>query len=378
MQGRKKKKRGRFHEEEQDFCGSCSFDRGDVSADGVGDEHYGLGGRQESHQIEVRFGPSSSREVDLLSEHLFVPEVQKRVKARTQYTVEIAEQWGGSVAKLGEVLEATEIGLLDIGADIIVFEPTKLYLHNYPYNIPFSATDPAVVARITAKLFKKFPVFTDILKKYNLKLLSAASAGDSYELSLNFPCHTAGDIKGHKVAGAGANLPWISGVGAIPVQSNLVEAYTSLQTGVYEGWIMTATGVVSFKLHEISKHFTEMGFGAASQLLVYINIKSWNELPQEVRAILQEVADEFTVKEPEFINQEHVKAMKALKDSGVEIYVMPFDEKIKWANQMMDLPAKFAKEAEAKGWPGTAIVREAIKLNEEEGFKYPRKWMSSK
>ena len=92
-------------------------------------------------------------------------------------------------------------------------------------------------------------------------------------------------MKGHKIAGAGANLPWISGVGAVPVQSNLNEAYTSLQTGVYEGWIMTVTGVQSYKMHEISKYLTYMGFGAASQLLVYMNLKNFNKLPKEVQKI---------------------------------------------------------------------------------------------
>jgi TRAP-type C4-dicarboxylate transport system substrate-binding protein len=318
--------------------------------------------------------PTAAKWIEYMAK-FYIPKVVKRVKDETKYELVFSEQWGGSVAKLGEVLEATEIGLLDIGADIIVFEPTKLYLHNYPYNIPFSTGDPAAVARITAKLFKKFPIFGEILKKYNLRLLSAASAGDSYDLILNFSCHKAGDVKGHKIAGAGANLPWISGVGAIPVQSNLVEAYTSLQTGVYEGWIMTATGTVSFKLNEICKHFTVMDFGAASQLLVYINSKSWAKLPPEVQKILQEESDLFTVKEPEYVQGQHIEAMKVLKDSG-EVYVMPFEEKVKWANQMIDLPARFAKEADAKGWPGTAIAREAIKLNEEEGVKYPRKWMS--
>ena len=38
-------------------------------------------------------------------------------------------------------------------------------------------------------------------------------------------------------------------------------------------------------------------------------------------------------------------------------------------------PKKFAKEADAKGWPGTAIMKAAIKYAEEEGHKHPRKWM---
>jgi len=53
--------------------------------------------------------------------------VTKRVKEKTRYELELSEQWCGSVAKLGEILEAAEMDPLGIGADIIVFEPTKLY-----------------------------------------------------------------------------------------------------------------------------------------------------------------------------------------------------------------------------------------------------------
>lgn len=330
---------------------------------------------KETIKIKIGSGHATvAKWINFLSTY-YVPEVQKRVNEKTNYKLEFSEHYGGSVAKLGEVLEATEMGILDIGADIIVFEPTKLYLHNWPFFIPFSATDPAAVARISAKLFQQFPVYNDVMKRYNLKLLTAASAGDSYELNTNFPLRKTEDMKGHKIAGAGANLPWISGVGAVPVQSNLNEAYTSLQTGVYEGWIMTVTGVQAYKMHEISKYMTYMGFGAASQLLVYMNLKNFNKLPQEVQKILVDTAEDFTVKETAYLMDERGKSAKIMKDAGTNFYEMPNEEKIKWANMMENLPEKFIREATAKGWPGAEIVKTAIKLNEAEGVKYPRQWV---
>jgi len=332
-------------------------------------------GAKETLKLKIGSGHAPvAKWIHYLSTY-YVPEIKKRVNEKTNYTLEISEHYGGSVAKLGEVLEATEMGILDIGADIIVFEPTKLYLHNWPFFIPFSATDPGAVARISSKLFKQFPVFNEVMKRYNLQLLTAASAGDSYEMNTNYPLRKTEDMKGHKIAGAGANLPWISGVGAVPVQSNLNEAYTSLQTGVYEGWIMTITAVHSYKMHEISKYLTYMGFGAASQLLVYMNLKNFNKLPKDVQKILVDTAEEFTVKETAYLLDEREKAIKSMKEAGTTFYEMPYEEKVKWANMMENLPEKFIKEATAKGWPGAEIVKEAIKLNEAEGVKYPRQWV---
>ncbi len=70
------------------------------------------------------------------------------------------------------------------------------------------------------------------------------------------------DLKGRKIAGAGLNLKWLEYAGAVPVQSRLPEAYTSMQTGVYNGWIMFPSGWVNFKLNEVAKYYTEVGFGA--------------------------------------------------------------------------------------------------------------------
>ena len=35
-----------------------------------------------------------------------------------------------------------------------------------------------------------------------------------------------------------------------------------MQTGVYFGWIMFPSAWVNFKLHEVAKNYTEVGFGA--------------------------------------------------------------------------------------------------------------------
>jgi hypothetical protein len=49
-----------------------------------------------------------------------------------------------SNCEIGEVLESAELGILDIGADLIVFEPTKLNLHikSLKIDLTFPAKSP--------------------------------------------------------------------------------------------------------------------------------------------------------------------------------------------------------------------------------------------
>jgi TRAP-type C4-dicarboxylate transport system substrate-binding protein len=331
----------------------------------------------EKETIKLKIGsghPTATDWIRFLSDY-FCKEVVKRVNERTKYKLELSEHWAGSVAKLGEELESIEIGILDMGGVIAAFEPTKLFLHNYGYNIPFLSGDARLNGRINRKLYNEFPALRNEFKKYNQVYLGSGGV-DDYGLNTKFPVRAAADVKGRKIAAAGPNLPWISGVGAIPVQGNLNEAYAGLQTGVYEGWVMFATSVVGFKLYEQSRHFTEMNFGATPSLsIISINAKTWDKLPAEVKAILQEVADEYSVKEPEYIVEMHKKSMKIIQDAGVNIYQMSMEEKARWAKGLTNQPKQFAREADAKGWPGTALMKAAIRYAEEEGHKHPRKWM---
>lgn len=332
----------------------------------------------EKKMIKLKIGsghPLAADWIKIISE-FFCREIEKRVGERTEYKLEFSEHWGGSVAKLGEELESVEIGLLDMAALITPFEPTKLFLHNYGFNIPFNTGDTRVSARVNTRLYKEFPALKTILRKYNQMYLSSGAL-DDYGIISKFPVRTAEDVKGRKICAAGPNLPWISGVGAVPVQGNLNEAYTGLQTGVYDAWVMYSTGVVSFKLHEVAKNFIEMNFGCpADSPIISINLKSWEKLPKEVQAIFDQVAEEFPAKQAQNTVDLHQKSMKIMQDSGTHISQMPFAEKVKWANSLVNQPEKFAKEADSKGWPGTALMKAAITYTETEGHKYPRRWMS--
>ena len=61
------------------------------------------------------------------------------------------------------------------------------------------------------------------------------------------------------------------GTGVVGVQSTLNEAYTSMQTGVYEGWVMFTDASMAFKLNEVSKQYVDMDFGCISTPVITMN-----------------------------------------------------------------------------------------------------------
>jgi TRAP-type C4-dicarboxylate transport system substrate-binding protein len=306
--------------------------------------------------------------------NFFAPEVKKRVEAGTDHKIEWVPAWAGSVAKIGGVLESTQDGLLDVGLVSIPFEPTKLFLHNFTLFTPFGPTDSNQVAAVSLKVFDQVPYLKNVFeKKYNQKFLGICTA-ESYHLITNFPWEKIGDLKGRKIAAAGPNLSYIKAVGAVPVQSNLNEAYTSLKTGVYDGWIMFIDGVMGFKLYEVAKHYTFTNFGGLVGGAITMNLDRWNGLPKEIQDIMIEVGREYAVDQSKAAMARGKAGAEMMKKVGVQFRTLPFDEMVRWANLMPDVPNEMAKKADAKGMPGTQVFKAYISELEQAGFKFPRHW----
>src|SRR3546814_7947943 len=80
---------------------------------------------------------------------------------------------------------------------------------------------------------------------------------DDYQIYSSRPLKTLVDLEGLKVGAAGANLPWVTALGAAGVQTNLADSYNSLNAKIYEAGIYWAEGAGAFKLWEPAPHRSE-------------------------------------------------------------------------------------------------------------------------
>ena len=159
--------------------------------------------------------------------------------------------------------------------------------------------------------------------------------------------------------------------GAVPVQGSLVEAYTGMQTGVYNGWIMFPSGWINFKLFEVGKYYTEIGFGAITWHGLTINSARWAKLPKEVQAIILEVAKEYEEKTGSVNKAAYPKQIAELKAKNSVVRTLPDSVRQDWATSLAKWPAQMAKDLNAKGLPATLVLETALKAAEENGYKWP-------
>jgi TRAP-type C4-dicarboxylate transport system substrate-binding protein len=325
----------------------------------------------ENIRLRIASGhPSANTYVNLM-QTFFVPEVTKRVAERTQHKVEFVEGYGGSMVKVADTLEGVQSGIVDIGGYCFCFEPSNLPLHAFQVMLPFGTMSPEKSVKLARTIYNKVPYMSQVFEdKYNQKLLSLI-ADNGYNLGTTFEWDKVSDLKGRKLAGAGLNLKWLEYAGAVPVQSSLPEAYTSMQTGVYFGWIMFPSGWVNFKLNEVAKNYTEVGFGSISWHGLTMNKNRFNRLPKDVQDIIVEVSKEYEAKTGSVNEENYPKQLAQLKTLGVNVKSVPDSVRVEWANSLKEWPQAQAADLDKQGLPASLVLKTTLEEAEKMGHKWP-------
>lgn len=300
----------------------------------------------------------------------FATEVAKRVKEKTGHNIRFIKAWGGSVAKVDGALEAVQKGSLDIGLSPIGFEQARAGLLNYSAYMPFTADDPVLQQKVATRMLKEVPALQESVKPYNAHIL-AQMVTEAYGLATSFDWSRVADLQGKRIAMAGTNAPLFIPTGAVPVTLGIGEHYQAMQNGLADGSLFFISGMEAFKLREVAKVWTKTGFGSYSTFVSFMNTGTRGKLPKEVVAIIDQVADEATVKVAEISRQRDQDIEKRMREAGIKVNALSDAEKQRWAELVKDLPAKAAKELDAKGQPATQVLKTYVRFLNEAGYRFP-------
>lgn len=297
--------------------------------------------------------------------------------AKLGHKIEWTEAWGGSVCKLGECLEAVEAGLLDIADVHAPTEPAKLLANNFTFFAPFGTSDPRIAAKASWDVYQSTPALKKVLEDRYKQVYVGTGIVGNYGLVTNFKWANVAELKGRKLAAIGPNIPWLQGTGAVGVQSTLNEAYTSMQTGVYEGWVMLADPILGFKLNEVSKQFVNMDFGAQATPLLTVNRDALKAMPPELQKIILDTGKDYNEAMGQVTYEKQIASVKRMGELGLEVRQADEATKAAWAKQLANIPKVRAEEINKAKMPGE-VVYAYIKALKDAGHKFPRDWDAEK
>lgn len=334
------------------------------------------GGEKEKKNFTFRIGAGHVVENvtwTTAMEEYFVKNVTEKA-GDLGYEIEWVKSYGGAVAKLGEALEAVQGGILDFAYVNYGFEPSTLKIHNLDFRTPFTCPDSEIVSKAAVGLFEEYPKeFKDIFSDFNQTSLGIGVT-DNYCIFSTKPIHSVEDLKGLKIGGGAGYLYWLENTGAIPVQSSLNDAYTSLQTGVYDATICPLGAAHGMKINEVAPYIILTDFGAKMAGSLTVNNDLLNSLPDDLKDVVIEVGAGYSEAEAKITADKYEKDIEALKSEGAEVIQFTDEAKQEWVEMIPDAVQIAVDEYNEAGYNAVEIFHAYWEKLHENGYDMAVEW----
>lgn len=287
----------------------------------------------------------------------FIPEVDKRLAKSGQYKVNWNKAFAGQIVKVRHVMTGMQKGLGDIGVVTSVFHQDKVPMQAVAYVTPFVTSDPVLLSRTVDELSGKFPAMKEAWAKYSQVLLTSFSVIDTYQMFFRKEITKLEQFKGLKIAGAGINMRYLTGTGATPVIGSMVHYYNKFKTGAIDGSMLWTDAAVAFKLVEGAKFMLKADIGTANSKALTMNAASYKRLPKAVQDVIHEVSAAYRDHTAAQALADADKAYQNFKTKGGTIIQMSQAAREHWAKTMPNIAKDWAAQLDAKGLPGTGLLK---------------------
>jgi TRAP-type C4-dicarboxylate transport system substrate-binding protein len=286
----------------------------------------------------------------------YIPEVDKRLKALGgKDKVVWTEAFGGTIAKIGGVLEAVQEGVVEMGMVYTIFEPAKLPLMSVTFMAPFGSDDVTLISRTIVEMNAEMPELKTHWAKQNQVFLGSISA-DTDHTWTKFPVTKLEDYKGRKLGASGSLSLWANGIGAVAVQGDFATHFNNVKTGVYDGLIAFTTGVYPIKIHEVAPYMTKVDLGSMQIGAITINKRLFDSMSPETQKVFRDVGIEYSQKVSATMKGLAGLFEKKMADEGAKISTFPAAERKKWATTMPNIAAEWVKRNEERGIPARKML----------------------
>jgi TRAP-type C4-dicarboxylate transport system substrate-binding protein len=122
------------------------------------------------------------------------------------------------------------------------------------------------------------------------------------------------DLKGFKIRAVGAMASFFQKLGVTPVSTPLLEGYMAIKLGTIDGFTSGIQAYWDEKQYEVAKYYYTPYIVQRLPFGYYFNLKVWNDLPDDLKAIL-----ELSVKEAAYWNSVvYEEAMQRRGFAGVK------------------------------------------------------------
>lgn len=301
----------------------------------------------------------------------FQPEVNRILAENgNEYQVNWSENYAGTLYKFTDTREAVMDGIVDIGMVGTVWEGANMPLQNVTYFTPFATEDHRMIIEIFDDLSENLPELKNSWSENGMVHLSSLIT-DSYDIYGTFPVNSLADLQNRKLNAPGTSANWLRDTGATPVDGALTTYYTNIQTGVTEGTLSFASGILPTRVYEVAPELTRVGIGSMYFGGIAANENFFGGLPEPVQQAMREAAQATSIAHGDYVGDLAERALEEMQAAGLTIHQLPDEEKTAWVN---GLPNIIEPWLEQTGDAGKTVLKAYFDALRERGATPLRNW----
>lgn len=300
----------------------------------------------------------------------FQPEVDRILAETGDYQVNWAESYAGTLYKFTDTREAVMDGIVDIGMVGTVWEGANMPLQNVTYFTPFATEDHRMIIEIFDDLSENLPELKDSWAQNGMVHLSSLIT-DSYDIYATFPVNSMADLQNRKLNAPGTSANWLRETGATPVDGALTTYYTNIQTGVTEGTLSFASGILPTRVYEVAPELTRVGIGSMYFGGIAANKDFFDGLPDPVRDAMRQAAKATSTAHGDYVGDLAERALGEMQEAGLTIHQLSDAEKSAWVD---GLPNIIEPWLEQTGEAGKTVLKAYFAALRERGAEPLRNW----
>jgi TRAP-type C4-dicarboxylate transport system substrate-binding protein len=105
-----------------------------------------------------------------------------------------------------------------------------------------------------------------------------------------------------------------------------------------------------------------------------MNLDTWNRLPRDVRAVLDELGPEYSRAVADEISKRYDASLTRMQKEGATVTELPLAEKQKWLAAMPDIATQWVAATERRGIPAGDVLRAYMNAMRAHGIQPLRDW----
>lgn len=251
------------------------------------------------------------------------------VEARTHGRVKVKVYPNSQLYKDREELEALQLGAVQMLAPSLAkFAP--LGLHEFEvFDVPYLFDGYAALHRVTQGAIGR-----QMLAKLESRGIKGLAFWDNgfKQMSANTELRTLEDFRGLKMRIQASRVldSQMRALGAVPIATAFSDAYDVLKTGVADGTENPATNFLTQRMYEVQKYLVVSNHGYLGYAVI-ANKKFWDELPDDVRDVLEGAMRDATAYGNEMARRENEEALVRLRTKGtVHVSELDAEQRAQW------------------------------------------------